>query len=281
MSKEGASPRSTEKRGVIPRRTILLGASLVPLASLSSSIFGCSSSTRDARTFGPYVAAIKSDTPPILASDEATIVQVRRSIALPLKDRPQGLPATPGHAGGVWYTPDQLRVQLSYILTNLENEAVQMEVLVDGWNEFRAYTPQMRIVDDELEADRSCVQRPMILPPKSRTEGRVSFDDFERMAIALSGIFNNAPNPFHLLDPTVDLYSSPLAKPYIPKIIDGITGFDLSLRSRRGVKKIAVEATVEIIDLGEILIEEGNEGSSTNNRRRYREFIPVVAAPPE
>ena len=41
--------------------------------------------------------------------------------------------------------------------------------------------------------------------------------------IALAGIFNKAENPGHLLEPTTDLERRPLATPYIPGIISGIT----------------------------------------------------------
>ena len=276
MNQEGASPRKT---GAFPRRTALLVALTAGLVAVAALVTGCGSEPRDARTFGPYIVALKADTPPAVASEDGAVFMVRRSIALPIKERPPGIPGTPGYPGGVWYTPEKLRVQVSYVITNLEDKEITIELLVDGWNEFRAYTPQMRIVDDELEADRSCVQRPLILPAKSRTEGRISYDDFERMAIALAGIVNKAPNPFHLLDPSVDLYSSPLSKPFIPAVIDGITGFDLSLRTRTGGPfRVAVEATVELIDHAEILMEEGNEGASTN--RRPQALIPAIAAPP-
>jgi hypothetical protein len=268
MSNEGASPRT---KGAIPRRLMLIGAAMVALAT------ACSPEPRDTRTFGPYIVAIKADTPAVLATDEAQVFQVRRSVPLPLKERPPGIPRTPPYPGGVWYTPDQVRVQLSYVITNLEDKAISVELLVDGWNDFVAYTPQIRIVDDEVVKDRSCVQRAMILPPKSRTEGRVSFDDFERMAIALAAIVNKAPNPGHVLDPQTDLDTSPLAKPFIPAIISGITGFDLSLRSSEAAR-LAVEATVEIIDLAEVVMEEGNEGSSPN--RRPRSLIPETVATP-
>jgi hypothetical protein len=269
MHIEGENPLT---KGAVPRRTLLLGALCAAL------VVSCSSEPRDARTFGPYTVALKSDTPAALESEDGAIFQVRRSIPLPIKPRPPGLPGTAPYPSGVWYSPNEFRVQLSYVITNLEDKEVQVELLVDGWNEFRAYTPQIRIVEDDVQADRSCVQRPIIIPAKGRIDGRVSYDDFERMAIALAGILNKAPNPFHLLDPTVDLYGSPLSKPYIPFIIDGITGFDLSLRSRGGPVRVAVEATVEVIDRAEILMEEGNEGSSTN--RRPRDLVPEIAAPP-
>jgi hypothetical protein len=223
MKNEGHSPRA---EGGIPRRTILQGA----LGALGVFAIGCSSEERDARTFGPHVVALKADTPAALEGPEASVFQVKRSVALPLLDTPPDVPATPPYPRGVWFTPDQFRVQVSYLVSNLEPKDVSLELLIDGWNEFIYYSPQVRVVDDEIIPDRSCAQRPMIVPARGRVEGRVSFDDFERIAIALAGIMNKAPNPGHLLDPTTKLYESPLSKPYIPSFISGITGFDLSIR---------------------------------------------------
>jgi len=241
---------------------------------------GCNTDPRDPRTAGPYVVALKTDTPAILSGEEASVFQVRRSIALPLKERPQSLPATPPYPRGVWYTPEKLRVQLDYVVTNLEARDVRFEVLVDGWNEFIWYSPQVLLVDDKVLPDRSCVQRSTLIPAKGRVEGRVSFDDFERMAIALAGIFNKAENPGHLLDPSTNLETSPLATKYIPGVISGITGFNLGLRIQGDASaRVALEAIVEVIDLEGVLMEEGNEGTSPNRRpgdMGRRELIPII-----
>jgi hypothetical protein len=245
---------------------------------LGAYAIGCGSGERDPRTFGPYVVAMKSDTPPALEGPEASVFQVKRSVALPLSERPPNLPATPPYPRPVWFTPEQLRVQVDYVVTNLEARSIQMELLFDGWNEFIYYSPQVRVVDDEVIPDRSCVQRPILMPAKGRAEGRVSFDDFERMAIALAGITNNAENPGHLLDPSVNLRESPLATKYIPSVISGITGFDVSIRTAAAAR-IAVEVVVELIDRDDILMEEEEEGSSPNRRDRdmgRRQLIPVI-----
>jgi len=268
MRDEGRTPRA---KGGVPRRTILQGAlGLVSTLTMGTmGAIGCDPEPRDGRTLGPYLVALKADTPAVLTGPEASVFQVKRAIPLPIHDPPPDVPRTPPYPGGVWYTPDRLRVQLSYVVSNLEDRDLAIELLVDGWNEFIYYLPQVRIVDDEIVPDRSCAQRPMIIPAKGRVDGRVSFDDFERMAIALAGIVNNAPNPGHLLDPTTDLYESPLSAPHIPPIISGITGFDLSIRSAAAVR-VVVEAMVEVIDLQGILMDEGDEGSSPNRRARDR-----------
>ncbi len=275
---EGNSPRAP---GGIPRRTVLQGA-LGVLGTFAASGLGCSSDPRDPRTYGPYVVALKSDTPAALAGDETSLFQVKRSIPLPIGEAPPGLERVAPYPGPVWITPEKFRVQLSCVITNLEDRELDVELLVDGWNEFIFYSPQVRIVREDVVPDRSCVQRAMILPAKARLENRVSYDDFERMAIALAAMINKAPNSGHLLDPQTNLNESPLAKPYIPQIISGITGFDLSLRIRGAASaRVAVEATVELIDLAGFLMKEGEEANSPNRRpgsRGRREFLPVVPA---
>lgn len=271
---EVSRPRTV---GAIPRRTAL-GVLAGTFAGVTASgwLAGCGS-PREQRTVGPYVVAITESTPAVVEGEEASVFQVGRSIALPLKDRPSGLPRTQPYRGAVVFTPDHLRVQMSYVLSNLEDRQVTVAVLVDAWNEFDFYSPQVRVVDDEIVADRSTVDRLVVLPPLSRVRGTVSFDDFERVALALATIGNDAPNPFHVLEPSTEIRESPLAAPYVPPIISGITGFDLSLRSGEAVR-VAIEATVELLDLGEVLVPEG---SDSKNRRRQdqgrRALVPVVA----
>lgn len=284
MSRDHASTAGFGPRtlGALPRRAFLsrtLGGAVVA----AFAPLGCGTAP-ETRTWGPFVVAMTETTPAALTGDEASLFQVRRSIAVPVKPRPEGLSATPGYRRPVWITPEQLRTQLSYVITNLEDREVQIELLVDGWNGGFYYSPQVRVVEDGIEADRSCVQRLLILPAKGRVEGRVSYDDFERMAIALAGMTNTqgrAPNPFHLLDPTTKLYESPLSKPYIPAVIESVLGFDLSLRSTAAVR-VAVEATVEALDRDGVLMDSDEEDTSPNTRRdSYGRtvFVPVIAAP--
>lgn len=266
--------------GALARREFLLrslGGALVAAAAP----LGCGIAPQG-RTWGPFIVAITQATPALIAGDEASLFQVTRPIGFPIKPRPRDLPRTAGYRHGVWITPNELRTQLSYVISNLEDTDLEVELLVDAWNGSRFYAPQVRLVDDEVEADRSCVQRLMIVPAKGRVEGRVSFDDFERMAIALAGMTNegnNAPNPFHLLDPSTELYESPLSKPYIPAVIESILGFDLSLRTRAAAR-VAVEATVEAIDLAEVLVPEGDTSNNTRRGGFDRTiFVPQILEP--
>lgn len=120
----------------------------------------------------------------------------------------------------------------------------------------------------------------MIIPAYSTVSGRISYDDFERMAMALAILTSNPPpdNPFHVVEPHTKLTTDPLTAPLLPQVIDGITGFDLSLRAR-GTVKVVLEATLELVDHtenGEHLVAEGDVSSY----RPPRKYVPVVAPPP-
>jgi hypothetical protein len=120
------------------------------------------------------------------------------------------------------------------------------------------------------------VDRRLLLPAKGRVTGTISFDDFERVAIELGIIMNGAPNPFHVVEPHTELFSDVQTKPYIPTLIAGLTGFDLSVRSN-GPAKLALEATLEVDDRAGLLVAEGEASKARPPGKRYN---PVVATPP-
>jgi hypothetical protein len=59
----------------------------------------------------------------------------------------------------------------------------------------------------------------------------------------------------------------------MPDVIDGISGFDLSLRATEPVR-VVVEATTELVDLKGVLVEEG---TVSKHGRPGKEWIPTVA----
>lgn len=266
---EVASPRAL---GARPRSLAARVTAMWAVVSVLVALAIACSGTRETRTAGPYVVAITATTPPVIQSQEGGLYQMQRSVGLPLAERPKDLPSAKPYPGGVWYTPADLRVQVSYVISNLEDKDVNVELLVDGWNEFIYYAPQVSLdAEGQVQADRSCVDRLMIVPAKGRVTGTVSFDDFERMAMALATVENGAPNPHHVMDPSTT-FDDVLVKPYLPAVIDGITGFDVSLRTTEPVR-VALEATVELVDLAGVLLDEG---STTTSRRPGRAFVPQV-----
>lgn len=268
--------------------------SLVPvaLAALACLAFGSAScgSTSDPRTVGVYTLAIGDNTPPAYQAMgqgggvDAAIYEVQVPITLPLREKPT-LPgdAVKPYDAPVWYGPRDVQVQVSYVVTNLGESDVVAEILVDGWNEFIRYTPKVTVdAEGNVSEDLSTNGRRVIVPAQGRVRGVFSYDDMERIAMDLAAIMNGAPNPFHIVEPHTRLLDDPTTKGYVPAVIDGLTGFDLSLRTTYKVK-LAVEATVEVVDHGGYLVPEGSASNAADiypsSLRPYRPRIAPTTGP--
>jgi len=254
---------------------------LAVVVTTAASIFVATScgGTTDQRTDSRvYTLAVTDKTPPALsAGDGSGVYQVQVPIVLPLIPRPQDLPGTAvkPYPRAIWYTPNDLEVQVSYVLTNAGDDDLNMEILVDGWNEFIRYTPTVS-VDNEgrVNADLSTLDRRVFIHGHERLTGVFSFDDMQRVAYDLATIMNGDPNPFHVVEAHTRLLEDPSTAPYVPSIIDGLTGFDLSIRTMQSAK-VELEATLEMIDHGGYLVAEGSTSDARPPGTRYR---PVVAS---
>lgn len=287
---EGPSPQSAGRRAFL--RSLGVGAgALAPLAvpGLGGLLAGCSSAT-DRRTQSTAVIAITETTAPAVTTEEDAIYQVTRPMPVPLTPRPPsnvlGAAIKP-FPRGLWYTTADLRVQCTYVISNLTNAQLRAEILFDVWNEFLYYAPTVTVSEEDgLQADRSSIDRLVDVPARSRLVASVSFDDFERAAVALAIMQDPArPNDFHLVEPSTNLFQSALAKPYLPSVIPGIAGFDLSLRVAGAVgapPKVVVEATLELEDrTGNLLVKEGADPSPNRTKQSMgrQPLVPRVLVP--
>ncbi|MBK7401488.1 MAG: hypothetical protein IPJ34_35850 [Myxococcales bacterium] len=286
--KEGARPHPVGRspQPHLERRAFLQALGLGATCVVAPSVVGCSTPT-ERRTQPTAVLAVTETTAPAVTTDDSVTYQVTRPIAVPLTARPSSDllgPRVKPYARGLWFTPADLRLQLSYVISNLADADVLVELMLDTWNEFVYYAPTVTISEEEgLAADRSTIDRLIRVPAKSRVVGSVSFDDFERAAMALAIMIDPLrPNDFHLVDPQTNLKESPLAKPFLPTAIDGITGFDLSMRIN-GKAKVVLEATLELEDRTGNLLVTGPDSESPNRNKQSmgrQPLVPRILAPP-
>ncbi|MBL8718769.1 MAG: hypothetical protein JNL79_22495 [Myxococcales bacterium] len=287
--KEGARPHpvGSSPQPQLERRTFLQALALGTTCVVAPSVVGCASPT-ERRTQPTAILAVTETTAPAVTTEEGDAVyQVTRPVAVPLTARPSSDllgPRVKPYARGLWFTPAELRLQLTYVISNLAGADVLVELMLDTWNEFVYYAPTVTISEEEgLSADRSTIDRLIRVPAKSRVVGSVSFDDFERAAMALAIMIDPLrPNDFHLVDPQTNLKESPLVKPYLPSAIDGITGFDLSMRIN-GKAKVVLEATLELEDRTGNLLVTGPDSESPNRTKQSmgrQPLVPRVLAPP-
>jgi hypothetical protein len=165
------------------------------------------------------------------------------------------------------------RVQITWTLTNLDEESHNVEVLVDPWNEFGRYYPGFQVTDvqdEEQQPNFSGIQIMFELPGTkydrpSRRHGTFTFEDMHELAVdfgtAMNIIQNAGPvdplaedNPVaglvnHVFNQQNRSFEDVLAKPYIPTVIPGLTGIDLGLRTYEPAN-VAIEIVVEVTDTG-------------------------------
>lgn len=288
----GRGPRHSGGRTRVPALGAF-GSLLVVLG------VGCSD-VEETRTLPPRQVGITAEDAPIYDDGELTIYEAKHGVPFPLlapsgeqrgelgRTAVQPFPTFP------WVEVDDLRVQVSWIVSNLDPETHTVSVLIDPWNEFGRYWPGLSLVDaddGEYLPNLSGYERLFELPgteagTRSRVSGTATYDDMREMAIDLSTVMQLIETP-----PTAgeefgdaDLLAifanhafhrqnragrSPLVDPYQPAAIAGLTGIDIGLRTFEPAN-IALEVVVELVRV--------NEDSPVPTQDEERER-PLLRAP--
>ena len=156
---------------------------------------------------------------------------------------------------------DDVKTEIRFTLSNLDNQRHVVELLIDPWNQFVRYQPGITIVDNEpAQPDLSGYDKRFIIEAKSRVQGTITSDDTRELAIDLGTVMQiNATPPADpmanlngLFNHTFNLQNrstepSPLIAGYIPKVAPAMLGFDLGLRSDEPMN-VAIEIIVDVHD---------------------------------
>lgn len=248
---------------------------------------GCSPD-EEQRTLEPARVAMNGSVAPIYDDGELTIYEVKAPFQLPIiapsDDTRRDLQrqGTEPYGAEPWVYNDQVEVQISWVISNLDAETHNVELVVDPWNEFGRYWPGVTVIDEEEgEAlpNLSGYDRLMEIPGTSepgeaRVHGVITFANMRELAIDFATVINIIQNPppeeddgsygaATLVNHAFDIHNSsendPLVRSYIPEVIAGLTGFDFGLRSFEPVN-VALEIVVEVVDTGdERVLEEGSK----------------------
>jgi hypothetical protein len=175
-----------------------------------------------------------------------------------------------------WVERDDVRVQVTWTLSNLDASAHNVWVMVDPWNEFGRYAPALHVSDDEAMRDFSGIDMLFALPglddaAEPRILGTFTFDDMDELAVDFATVFkilNDAvPAGEDEEDPRATLinhafnvrdrsHRSPLLDPYRPSVVPGLVGFDFGLRTSEPAN-VALEIVVELRDEGDRVARSG------------------------
>jgi hypothetical protein len=240
---------------------------LAALAIVGASGAGCAN-TDENQVIEPTVVGMTDKLAAAYDDGQLAIYQVQVPVRLPMRP-PKDDAERAALRGGVepplprqpFLKASDVRIEIRFTLSNLDNQQHAVELLIDPWNEFVRYKPGIQQVnDEEAVPDFSGYDKFFIVPAKSRVVGTITPDDCTEMAIDLAtahrlieatpegvtnvnGLVNHA---FNLQNRSSQ--PSPLIAPYLPKVVPGLIGFDLGLRSYAPAN-MAVEVIVDVTDV--------------------------------
>ena len=273
---------------------------------------GCGSQEKS-RNLDTEQVGLTPDVPPIFEDDESTLYEVKRGLQFPIlqptaatMDALNSEVVEP-YGRRPWITNKDVKVQLTWTISNLDEDQHVVEMLVDPWNEFGRYYPGMNLTNADEQTFKpnfSGIDRYYVLEGKSagassRRHGTCTFDDMNEMAIDFATVQNMIkfppppPNgaevdPDMPVDPVPTYanhafnfinhsYDDPLVKPYIPAVIAGLTGVDFGFRTTEKAT-ISLDIQIEVVDLGEGRVQDA--GSNDVLLEKPTEVVTVGSPVP-
>jgi hypothetical protein len=241
-------------------------------AAVAFVALGCSSQA-DKATYDPIALGMQSTGAAFYDDGAMQIYEAKRPVSLPIvspSDAERASLSTPvaPYTRTPWITTGDVRVQMTWTLSNLDGQPHNIEILVDPWNEFVRYVPAVSVGEEEVVPDLSGIDLLIRVEAMQRKTGTFTFDDMDELATDLATVENIlALNPpamgtampamdngvNGMINHAFDIHnrsgdSDPLIQRYIPPKIAGLVGFDLGLRQyEKGT--VAIEIVVEVTDV--------------------------------
>jgi hypothetical protein len=228
----------------------------------------------------PVVLGMTDQIAASYSDAQLTIFTVQVPVKLPMRaptdaERQALGPKVDPYPRAPFLLNDDVRIEVRFTLSNLDDKQHSIELLLDPWNEFVRYRGGVTVVNDEVTTPNlSGYDKFYVLPPKGRVVGTLTTDDMHDLAIKLATVENiilkaPPPDPMNPMSGPTGLINrvfniqnrtntgDPLFTPYIPTVIAGMTGFDLGLRSYEPAN-VAVEITVDVTDVnGHRVVQPG------------------------
>jgi hypothetical protein len=272
---------------------------------LTSLSIGCGDQAKE-ESLPVLQVGMTKDVPAIYDDGELEIYEVKKGISFPIiapndqarqalnEEQPEPYGRLP------WVTIEDLAVQVTWTISNLDDEEHVVELLVDPWNEFGRYWPGLQLTDaenQEFMPNFSGIDKRYIVSSKdrgadSRVHGTYTFSDLEEVATDLATVMSIIADPpasenededprvtyanhaFHWQNRS---YKDVLVSQWVPPLVAGLTGLDIGFRTYEPAT-IAIEVAVEVVDKSgkRIRAEDDRE---TPLLRPTEEIITVGVAP--
>ncbi len=251
------------------------------------ALLGLACGDESTRQLLPVSVALADTVAPVYDDGELTIYEAKQSLMLPIIAPSDGVMDELGETPSdpferrPWITNDDVAVQVSWTLSNLDENDHSIWVMIDPYNEFGRYEPAIVVTDEEAMRDLSGIDMLFLLPGTAtrdsveagpRVVGTFTFDDMDELARDFAAVFkivrDAVPTDETEDDPRSTLvnyafnvrnrsYNSPLLDPYRPLVVPGLLGFGFGVRSFEPVN-VALEIVVEVQDRrGDRVAERG------------------------
>ncbi len=230
------------------------------------AIVGCDDDRVYAGEDKLYQVAMTAETPAAIESEEGGalfIVEQRADLAIKvptqaeLADRTAGARAYKGlpFPRLPWVERGELELQIDFTLSNLDDRDREVDVIVNGANEFDEYVPGVTIVEEDPIPLHSQWEKRFQVKAKSRISGTVREEDLDEAAVDLATVVNGAPNSDEVVYFENKSTTDPRSKKYIPAVIPGLVAVRLGLRTNQAAT-LLLEASIRVRDVGDKLADE-------------------------
>lgn len=172
-----------------------------------------------------------------------------------------------------WVERRDLELTVDYVVANLANDPVVVNVTLDGENEFHAYRPGPE--------DFHQWERRIELGPRERVTGSISELEMDEIAIDLATVVNPGPDG-ELLNSNMVVHARSQSsrdervRDHIPRVVPGLVALRFGLVSPQA-QPLVLEVSVRAQDHGGRLCERGEERWELPEPM---DFVPVVPEEP-
>jgi hypothetical protein len=229
-----------------------------------------------------YQVALTAETPPAVQGEEGGAIYIVETRAeLPIREptsqqlagRNEGarayddlpFPRLP------WVERGELELQIDFTLVSLDDEEREIDVIVNGANEFHEYVPTVAIIDEDPVPLHAQWEKRYTLAARERRSGTIREEELDEVAVDLATVVNGAPNSDQIVYFENKSDSDPRSIPFVPEIIPSLIAVRIGLRASEAAP-ILLEATVRVRDVGAKLAAD----DEPRMRLEPEPFEPVV-----
>lgn len=215
---------------------------------------------------GVHTVAITEDTAAAFETEEGALYIVERRIDLPIRNPADSViqDLTQGAEGRElpfprlpWVERGDVETQIDFTISSLDDEAHEIGVIVNGYNEFHEYVPGVIEIEDEPVPNFSQWEDLFELGPFERITGTVREDELDEVAVDLATVVNGAPNSNAVVYFENQSNDDPRSRQYIPSVVPGLVGVRIGLIALEEAA-VLLEATIRVRDVNDKLADDND-----------------------